>query len=84
MQLDCFVISDTMIFLRVPKGADSDKYMQFLAKEKPVVIAEVTVFKPDNYDNERQYNYELNAGKYRKKRYSKELPWKDSNGSKCN
>jgi hypothetical protein len=83
MKLNYSVISRNMAFIHnVPLDENIDKYMIEFVHREPAFTGKVTVFKDTKYfeDNgdiyQRQYEYEVEKGKYRKIRYSNPLQWK--------
>lgn len=83
MELKYTVISDKMAFIhKVPIEDKIEKYMTEFVSKEPSFVGIVTVFKDTKYfeDNgdiyQRQLEYEVEQGKFRKRRYSNPLKWK--------
>ncbi|OME55498.1 hypothetical protein BSK59_13560 [Paenibacillus odorifer] len=83
MELDYTVFSNKMAFVhKVPVADKIEKYMTEFVLKEPTFNGIVTVFKDTKYfeDNgdiyQRQLEYEVETGKFRKRRYSNPLKWK--------
>jgi len=80
------LISHKMAFIYdVPIEAKIDDFMIDFVLKEPTFTGVVTVFKDTKFleDNgeihQRQYEYEVEQGKFRKKRFTNPLKWKTAN-----
>jgi hypothetical protein len=77
------IVSHSMALITdVPKDAKNDEYMTRFVIENPTFIGKVTIMKLAGWteyngdEGTRHYEYEIERGKYRARRYTGENKWK--------